>query len=234
MRQRFKLRAVLMLAGGLLLGGSLPAQEPTDSQARERPPMDHGMMGMTDMMSMMDDCPMMAAARQGPRAALGQRKELALTDAQVTRLEKLAAREKEAQTKPVARMRALHKELGALTSRERLDSTAVRGVLERMGRLHADMGLAMLRAQHETGVVLTPDQRRTLAKGAKGTMGMHGDMEGGMMGTEGKDMQGCPMMHDSTNARPGKPNRSGPSQTKPAPPPGAEDHHGHEPTATPS
>lgn len=203
----------LALAGTTTLGvgGVVAAQSQSPQPHGERGMMSgmmDGMMGnMREMMGrMMRDCPMMGAMGSGPSAALEQRETLGLTHAQAEQMESLRSRASAAQSEMMPRMHAIHAELAQLTGRDQFDKTAVRRTFARMGELHTDMGVAMLRAQHDVQQVLTPEQRAILAKsqGERGQM-MGGDHMRGMMGSIGNMdqmgdasgmgmMQHCPMM----------------------------------------
>jgi hypothetical protein len=61
-----------------------------------------------------------------------------------------------------------------------------------MGRVHTEMGLAMLRASHEVSTILTPVQRDSLAAIAKRQMSMNG-----------MPMHGMPMSGMPTHPMPG-------------------------------
>ena len=205
----------LALAGTTVLSvGGVVAAQSQSPQPHGEPGMMSGMMdgmmgNMREMMGrMMRDCPMMGAMGNGPLAALQQRDALGLTDAQAGQLESLRSRATAAQSEMMPRMHAIHAELAQLTSRDQFDEAAVRGTVARMGELHTDMGVAMLRAEHDVQQVLTPEQRATLAK-SQGERG-HGHMMGGdhmrgMMDSVGNMdekggmsgmgmMQHCPMM----------------------------------------
>ena len=197
----------LALAGTTTLGvgGVVAAQSQSPQPHGERGMMSgmmDGMMGnMREMMGrMMRDCPMMGAMGSGPSAALEQREALGLTDAQAERMESLRSRASEAQSEMMPRMHAIHAELAQLTGRGQFDEAAVRRTFARMGELHTDMGVAMLRAQYDAQQVLTPEQRAMLAEsqGERGQM-MGGDHMRGMMGSMDQIggmgvMQHCPMM----------------------------------------
>lgn len=202
----------LALAGTTALGvGGVVAAQSQSPQPHGDSGMMSGMMGgmmgnMREMMGrMMRDCPMMGAMGSGP-AALQQREALGLTDVQTRQLESLRSRATEAQSGMMPRMHALHAELSQLTGRDQFDEAAVRRTFDRMGELHTEMGVAMLRAQHDVQQVLTPEQRAMLAKSqserghmmggdhmrammdSMGNMDEMGDMSGMSM------MQHCPMM----------------------------------------
>ena len=151
------------------------------------------------MMGMMRDCPMMQGMAQGPAAALKHRDSLALSDAQVHKIEAIRTRTDEARSGAMKRMKALHREIAAVAGADRFDEAAVRRAFTQMGTAHTEMGVAMLRARHETRETLTPAQREKLARLGGGMMEMQG-MQGmsGMMDMMGGDMGGmmqhCPMM----------------------------------------
>lgn len=160
-----------------------------------------GTMSMPAMMDMMRDCPMMQGMRQGPAAALQHRDSLALSDTQVQRIEAVRTRADQTMRQSMERMQSLHREIRSIGDAERLDEAAARRALAQMGELHADMGVAMLRARAETRDLLTAAQRERLTRLA-GTTSMQGmghmsgmmgmmDMMGGDMGAM---MQKCPMM----------------------------------------
>lgn len=144
-----------------------------------------GGMKMGGMMSMMQDCPMMGAMQESPSAVLEQREELGLTAAQVTRLEALQKGRQQDPMQGMAQMQALHQEITDAADGNAFDEVAARAALDRMGNLHTEMGVAMLRTRHAVRQVLTPQQRETLSAQSSGMMGM-----GGMM-------QNCPMMSDA-------------------------------------
>lgn len=148
---RFTLAGVCLA----LAGTSLPAQQPAPSG--RTPP--HHMAGMPMM-----DCPMMMSAMiPGPAAALQSATALKLTPDQRTRLE-AAKRQLDALGAPAMdSMRVIHTELMTLAQQPTLDERAARATFARMGRVHTDMGLAMLRASHDANQILTPVQRDSLA-----------------------------------------------------------------------
>lgn len=162
------LALAFVLVAGLATAGILYAQNRMDG-------MMHGdstrMGGMMGMMSMMENCPMMGAMVQGPGAALGHREELGLTGQQVQKLEVLAEGAEQARTEAMERMMTVHDEIAAATEGEAFNEAAMRGAFDRMGNLHTEMGVAMLRTRHEVRQTLTPEQRDELA-----------DLGGGMMG----------------------------------------------------
>ncbi|HEV2150077.1 MAG TPA: Spy/CpxP family protein refolding chaperone [Longimicrobiaceae bacterium] len=145
-----------------------------------------GMMG--GMMSMMQDCPMMKSMQQGPAAALQHKQELGLTADQVQRLEALQKSAHPGHMQMMGQMQAIHQEIAKATEGERFDEAAARAAFGRMGEMHTEMGVAMLRARHQTQQILTAEQREKLSRLGGGMMGMHGMMMGGM------DMKDCPMI----------------------------------------
>ena len=158
----------LTLAGACLVLASAPlvAQQPAPSGNRPMRPM----AGMPMM-----DCPMMMSAMMpGPAAALQSATALKLTPDQRTRLE-AAKRQLDALSAPVMdSMRVMHTQLMALAQQPTLDEAAARALFARMGRVHSDMGLAMLRASHDANRSLTPVQRDSLAAITKRQMPMGG------------------------------------------------------------
>lgn len=174
----------------LTLGGALSAQETEDS------PMS-GMMAMTGMMA---DCPMHSAMAESPRKVLEHRDDLGLSDEQVARLTVLEERADASRQAAMQRMRALHDDIEAASSRDRFDEGGLRAAFGRMGDMHAEMAIAMLRAARDAREILTPGQRETLAETGTDMMGMGGMMQmmqmmGGMHGMGGMTMEDCPMMH---------------------------------------
>lgn len=238
----------LAAVAGLLAVRALPAQEPA-RQMRDT-------AGMHAMMTMMAECPMMSSMMQGPSAALGLRRELALTADQVTRLDALQSALRQSSARTTDSMTALHKEFAAITVAPQLDENGARRLYDRMGSLHTEMGVALLRARFDTRAVLTGQQRTTLENRSKGMMGMHGDMRMGEMNMGGMrmgNMSSCPMMMMPTDSAAGRRNmqRDAPGATKrpstsskapatKAPTrtktpstkaPSSADHHGHKPPA---
>lgn len=172
------LAATTVLGFGLLADGSLYAQQRDDAK--------------TGMMGMMNDCPMHATMAESPASVLKHRKDLGLTSDQVSRLEALEPRTAAAHKTAMQGMAVLHKQINAASSEERFDEAAARSAFGRMGELHTEMGLAMLRTRQEVRGVLTSEQRKKLVELRGG--GMHGmkGMKGMKMG--GSSMEDCPMM----------------------------------------
>lgn len=169
---------VFVLIGGIAAAGMLYAQK------------SGGMGGMMGMMPMMKDCPMMQSTQQGPAAALQHKQELELTADQVQKLEALQKSAHPAHMQMMGQMQATHQEIAKAAEGERFDEAAARAALGRMGDMHTEMGVAMLRTQHQTGQTLNVEQRAKLQELGGGMQGMMG--MGGMMG--GMDMKDCPMM----------------------------------------
>ena len=169
----------LILAGAclLLIGAPLAAQQPSPSA----PPHGPGQHEMSHPSNMpMTDCPMMSAMMHGPAAALRAGGALGLSSAQHSRLEAQQRQVDAATKRGMDSMQVIHAELVAVAQRPELDERAAREAFDRMGGVHTEMGLAMLRASRETSAILTPLQRDSLAAIAKrrtptpGAMPMHG------------------------------------------------------------
>jgi len=189
----------LTLAGAWLVLAGVPllAQQPAPggkSPGAADRPMPHAQHAPAMPMA---DCPMHSAMLRGPAAALRSGSALALTPAQRTRLQSAQQRVDAMHTSSMAGMRAIHTELSALSQRPTLDERAARVAFDRMGRLHTEMGLAMLRASYDVAEILTPAQRDSLAAIAKRQMPKPGAMPMGGMPKGGMPMSGmpmCPMM----------------------------------------
>jgi Spy/CpxP family protein refolding chaperone len=184
----------LTLAGAwlLLAGAPLLAQQPAPSGKapgageRTMPHMQH--MQGTPMAA----CPMHSAAMRGPAAALRSASALGITTEQRTRLQTVQRRVDAMRASSMAGMQAIHTELLALSQRPRLDEGAARAALDRMGRVHTEMGLAMLRASSDVAGILTPAQRDSLAAIGGREMSKPGAMP--MSGMPMSGMPMCPMM----------------------------------------
>lgn len=185
-----KVRLTVAAVCLLFSGTRLLAQQPAPSGNRPMP-----MAGMPMM-----DCPMMTAMMHGPDAALRSAAALKLTADQRTRLE-AAKRRFDVASKPgMDSMQAIHAQLTALVQQPTLDERAARTAFERMGRVHTEMGLAMLRASHDASAILTPVQRDSLAAIAKRQM-----PASGMMPMHGMPMSGMPMHPHPGAGAPPKP-----------------------------
>lgn len=139
----------------------------------------------------------------------------------------------------MAGMTGLHARLDSLARTDRFDESAVRAAFDRMGALHTNLGVALLRGQVDTRSLLTADQRQKLSAGGAGGMA-------GMMGSGGMammDMSNCPMMMMPAAGRDSTRGASGSARTKRTPPArkattaprdtaAAMEHHGHKPPAT--
>lgn len=147
------------------------------------------------MMSMMD-CPMMRGMAEGPAAVLELRDTLELTDEQVARLQSLRAAARERHTETMQQMREVHAVLDAAAGGESFDEAAVREAFNRMGELHADLGVGVLRAKHEALRLLNAQQRELLGQVRSSGMNMMDCMA--MMGA-GRMMHG--MDDDADQAR---------------------------------
>lgn len=141
--------------------------------------------GMMGMMSMMRDCPMMGAMGQGPQAALKHRQELGLSAAQVQRLEALAREAGSGHPQAMQQMQAVHQQIRQASQGDQFNEAAVRAGFNRMGELHTEMGVSMMRNQHQTRQILNAQQRSKLQEMGGGMMGMSGMMD---------MMKDCPMM----------------------------------------
>ena len=176
-------RVALLYAGRALAGAPLAAQQP----APARPPQDTTAAGgpthdMMRMMGPMAGCPMMSAMMHGPAAALRARDALHLSPTQVQRLEAAQRQVQQTHTRVMDSMRVLHPRIAALADAPRFDERAARAAFESMGRLHADVGVAMVRAQYDVSQILTRPQRDSLAalgRAQMGAMGMMGTGHGG-------------------------------------------------------
>lgn len=206
-----------IIVAGLPAFTPLLGQQPSGVKERS------DMAGM-GMMSMMGDCPMMTATKQGPKGALARRKALALTDSQVKKLEVLRDQAQTAMRQSMNSMAALHKEFAPLAVRDRFDESAVRALFDRMGALHTEMGVSAMRVMYDTRFVLTAEQRQKLAGGGQGSMTGMGKMGGKDMSAHGMaGMESCPMMdgmmgemaRDSAGAA-GEKERSGKERRRPA------------------
>ena len=165
----------LRLAGAclLLIGAPLAAQQPSPSA----PPHGAGQHAMPHPAGMpMMDCPMMSAMMRGPAAALRSGSALKLTADQRTQLEAVQRRLDAVHTPSMDSMRVLHAELMALSKQPKLDEDAARAAFDRMGRVHTETGLAMLRASQDVSGILTSAQRDSLAAIARRQMPKSGAM----------------------------------------------------------
>jgi Spy/CpxP family protein refolding chaperone len=141
----------------------------------------------------MMDCPMMSAMMHGPAAALRSGSALELTAGQRTQLDAVQRRLDAVRSPSMDSMRVLHAELMALSKQPKLDEGATRSAFDRMGRMHTEMGLAMLRASQNVSGILTSAQRDSLAAITRRQMPKHGTMPmgagmamcGSMMGPSG-------------------------------------------------
>ena len=158
----------------VLAGTPLAGQQPGPSG---RGPDGRRMMPMAGMPMM--DCPMMPMMMNGPASALRSGSALGISAEQRAKLEALQ-RQLDVASKPgMDSMRVIHAQLSALAQQRKLDEGAARSALDRAGRVHTELGLAMLRAAHDASALLTPAQRDSLAaitqrRMARGEMPMCG------------------------------------------------------------
>ena len=163
----------LAAASLLLMGAPLAAQQPSPSA----PPHGAGRHAMPRPAGMpMMDCPMMSAMTTGPAAALRSGSALKLTADQRTQLEAAQRRLDAVHTPSMDSMHAIHAELMALSKQPKLDEGAARAAFDRMGRVHTEVGLAMLRASQDASGILTSAQRDSLAAIARRQMPKSGAM----------------------------------------------------------
>jgi len=165
-------RTALRSAALLLVAASLSAQQPAP---RRMPPA-----------SMMEQCPMMGAMERSPAAVLHNRDRLHLTATQVTRLEAMVRDMDSMHARAMDSMKVIHSQLSTIATTTAFDEPRVRTALDRMGRLHTQMGVEMLRAQYTVGSILTAPQRDTLEALAR----RHAGMPGTAKAAPGE----CPMM----------------------------------------
>lgn len=167
-----RMRTALRSAALLLVATTLPSQQPAP---RRMPPA-----------SMMEECPMMGAMERSPAAALHNRDRLHLSPAQVTRLEAMVRDMDGMHARAMDSMMVVHQQLATLATMTAFDEPRVRAALDRMGRLHTQMAVEMLRAQYTVGTILTAPQRDSLEALAR----RHGSMPGMGQARPGE----CPMM----------------------------------------
>jgi len=169
-------RTFLLAAAFLFAAGPLRAQQPQQhpDNAAGQP-----MMGKMDMSA---DCPMMSAMMLGPGAALKSTDALHLSSAQVSQLQGLKHTLDLEHAAAMDSMMALHRQIKAIVQAPQFDEQAARTAFDRMGALHADMGLAMARAQHHVAGILTPQQAQSLAAIGSKKMSASGMSGMGSMG----------------------------------------------------
>ena len=167
-----RMRAALRSTALLLVATTLPAQQPAP---KRMPPA-----------SMMEQCPMMGAMERSPAVVLHNRDRLHLSPAQVTRLEAMVRDMDSMHARTMDSMMVVHQQLSTIATTTAFDEPRVRTALDRMGRLHTQMGVEMLRAQYTVGSILTAPQRDTLEALAR----RHASMPGMAKAQPGE----CPMM----------------------------------------
>ena len=157
----------------LALGAPIAAQQ----SAPSAPPHGAGRHAMAHPAGMpMMDCPMMSAKMHGPAAALRAGSALDLSADQRSRLEAAQRRIDAVHGPSMDSMRVIHAQLTALTKQPVLDERATRAAFDRMGRVHTEIGVAMLRASQEASAILTTTQRDSLAAIARRQMPKSGAM----------------------------------------------------------
>jgi Spy/CpxP family protein refolding chaperone len=166
------MRTTLRGAALLLAATTLSAQQPAPRRMPPSPTMER--------------CPMMGAMERSPAAALHNRDRLHLTPAQVTRLEGMVRDMDSMHARAMDSMMVVHQQLSTIATMTSFDESWVRTALDRMGRLHTQMAVEMLRAQYTVGSILTAPQRDTLETLAR----RHASMPGMAQAQPGE----CPMM----------------------------------------
>ena len=167
-----RMRTALRSAALLLAATALPAQQPAP---RRMPPP-----------STMEPCPMMGVMERSPSAVLHNRERLHLTPEQVTRFEGMVRDMDAMHARAMDSMKVIHAQLSTIATTTAFDEPRVRTALDRMGRLHTQMGVEMLRAQYTVGGLLTAPQRDTL----EALVRRHASMPGMGKAAPGE----CPMM----------------------------------------
>lgn len=168
-----RMRTALRSAALLLAATTLPAQQPAPKR-------------MPPASMMMEPCPMMGAMARSPAAVLHNRDRLHLSPAQVTRLEGMVRDMDGMHARAMDSMKVIHAQIATIATMTSFDEPRVRTALDRMGRLHTQMGVEMLRAQYTVGSLLTAPQRDTLEALAR----RHASMPGMAKAPPGE----CPMM----------------------------------------
>ena len=151
-RMRLTFAGICLVLTGTPLVGQQPGPSGRGPDGRRMMP---PMAGMPMM-----DCPMIM---NGPASALRAGSALGISAEQRTKLEALQRRLDVASKPGMDSMRVIHGQLTALAQQPKLAEGAARSALDRMGRVHTEMGLAMLRAAHDASALLTPAQRDSLA-----------------------------------------------------------------------
>ena len=162
-------------SAALLLAATATAMSAQQPAPRRMPPA-----------PMMEACPMMGAMERSPAAALHNRDRLHLSPAQVTRLEGMVRDMDAMHARAMDSMKVVHQELNTIATTTAFDEPRVRTALDRMGRLHTQMAVEMLRAQYTVGSILTAPQRDSL----ESLVRRHASMPGMAQARPGE----CPMM----------------------------------------
>lgn len=112
---------------------------------------------------MLRAAPMVMATIEGPETALQFRSQLQLAADQVQQLEAVGQHVMQREQRVMVQIHEAHGDLAAAIDEE-LDEARARAALERIGELHAQMGLVTLRARHETRAILNQEQRKRLSE----------------------------------------------------------------------
>lgn len=141
--------------------------------------------------------PMMPGVAESPATVLQHTDELGLTPDQVARLEDLRDDAAERRAAAIEEMHEPQGEIDAVAPEETFDEAAAADLCDRMGDLHARMGLLMARTRQAARQVLTVEQCqrvRELAPDHGAAMGSAPGMSG-MAGMSMMEMmRRCPMM----------------------------------------
>jgi len=154
-----KIRTALLVPA-LTLGLLLPATRRAAAQEHEDRTMGSAMPGA----ALTGGCPGMMHAppgAPGPAMLIRQRERLGLTDAEVQRLEQIAAATRQAMRRYMADLMRAHADLLEATGGD-IQLEAARAALDRMARLHTEIAMAQLRAARDARQVLSPEQRARL------------------------------------------------------------------------
>jgi Spy/CpxP family protein refolding chaperone len=186
-------RCILTQALGLALSATLTAMAPLAAQQPQ-----HAPPGQLHPGSMMTTMP-------GPAMIVMHREQLGLSDAQVRRLEILAAEQQQVIQPLMQQSQRVMAELMQAVSGE-IDVEAARETHDRLARIHTQMLVATLEATKAARQVLTPEQGvrwDALVSQMGGMMGMMMPMMMGpsMMHPDGAAMM-HPHMHDHGNHHP--------------------------------
>ena len=185
--------SALMLCASAAVAQQPPAGQPQSPRPRMGQPGSGQRMGQPGMgqpgmaMGTMGARPRMRPNLPPARAVLALRRQLALTDDQVKKLEALAsAQGTSLRPDRAAQLRARADFIDA-QQKDNLD--AERAALDKMARLRTDAVMARLTARKNVKDVLTPDQREKLqARFARGIARRRGAQRRGRVGVPGGPM----------------------------------------------